>query len=884
MASINDINLCETDVNFKPQIKMFENDMELTFTDPIDLQKCKYLFQLPYEELGANFDRKRYSEEECFKHYNDMKQFLVEVISRNQDRVLRTYKLNPCNRMYAVGYPKCVSYCESNIRNFILNKNVKDYDMINCNPTILLYLYKKHNLPYEKMQEYCNNRKELLEVANLNKMDVHKLMNQDRPIYKENEFIDDLIHEVNGNKLDIINLESDKIQYIYDKNVNDKFKKSLKHNPLSSKQCAVLYYYENKALLKVVQHSHIRNQVRVLMYDGFNAEGECDIKLMNKLTAKYGLKWAEKPVESRFKMGIVDEDKCFADMRKYKKKDFKLIFKEDFNKSSFELAKKIAPVLRGEFIYGKKWYVLGNNKLWRDITEMNVSMLPYISEFLLTGIDAGMKWIKEEYTKAQASEDEDKIKRFEEMKKGQMKCNKMLDGTLVDKLLKNLQPDYHLGDVDLSDKLDKNPWCFVYRNGVYDVRTKEFKWGISPLDYVTKTLQFDYNPKKPNKEDIKWWEDQMFKMFCDKKKTEYYWYILASCLVGVPDLREKFYFFVGAGGNMKTTILEYLTEIMPEYVCKGSSEVIEASCGTKHKFMTKYGSYRIVFLEEMKDGSPLDVQLIKLLSEGKKVENQVLFQQNPQVMKILAKSICLSNYRPNFKDVDGGLRRRFEMAHFTSRFTETATKDDYKKGVFKAVPAYIFKQEMLKRRDAFMHILLSYCHKYYENKDNNNGNGMPDCPQDWKDDAELTLSDNDKFADWAKETFEECDDKDECIGITQIQEEYKMFSQENTLIKKTTIMNKMKNNPYKYDPQKQINKKKGAFRGIRRITQTSTYVKDDSDSEDECNVPKLSVSEEYENYIKKTEEQEYERDNVPLLTTTEEYERNMVPMFDSDGD
>ena len=45
------------------------------------------------------------------------------------------------NRYYADS--SCLTYLNKEIRNSIMSKNIKDVDMINCDPVILNYLYKK---------------------------------------------------------------------------------------------------------------------------------------------------------------------------------------------------------------------------------------------------------------------------------------------------------------------------------------------------------------------------------------------------------------------------------------------------------------------------------------------------------------------------------------------------------------------------------------------------------------------------------------------------------------------------------------------------------------------------------------------------------------------
>ena len=63
--------------------------------------------------------------------------------------------------------------------HFILPENSCEYDIKNCMPSILLYLYKKHDLPHENLQYYCDKRDFILKTFKIDKKQINKYMNQD---------------------------------------------------------------------------------------------------------------------------------------------------------------------------------------------------------------------------------------------------------------------------------------------------------------------------------------------------------------------------------------------------------------------------------------------------------------------------------------------------------------------------------------------------------------------------------------------------------------------------------------------------------------------------------------------------------------------------------
>ena len=53
-------------------------------------------------------------------------------------------KIKHIDRYYGVG--SCLSYLKKEIRNSVMPKNIKDIDMINCHPVILLNLCQKKKI------------------------------------------------------------------------------------------------------------------------------------------------------------------------------------------------------------------------------------------------------------------------------------------------------------------------------------------------------------------------------------------------------------------------------------------------------------------------------------------------------------------------------------------------------------------------------------------------------------------------------------------------------------------------------------------------------------------------------------------------------------------
>ena len=76
-------------------------------------------------------------------------------------RVVYKQKYNCKNRYYGVG--SCLSYLKKEIRNSIMPKNIKDIDMVNSHPVILLNLCQKNKIACNILKNYVENRNLILD-------------------------------------------------------------------------------------------------------------------------------------------------------------------------------------------------------------------------------------------------------------------------------------------------------------------------------------------------------------------------------------------------------------------------------------------------------------------------------------------------------------------------------------------------------------------------------------------------------------------------------------------------------------------------------------------------------------------------------------------------
>ena len=189
-------NLEEFTKSLYNELKYIEDIEENHFQNPIDYSnfdqnnfdntlKCKYCdceFNHSYndrciilneivdkEKLKYILDNNDYNQEinELAKNYCD------SLDNLGRKRVVYKQKHNCKNRYYGEG--SCLSYLKKEIRNSITPKNIKDIDMINSHPVILLNLCQKNGMACNILKNYVENRDLILDSFGDNRKSVKEM-------------------------------------------------------------------------------------------------------------------------------------------------------------------------------------------------------------------------------------------------------------------------------------------------------------------------------------------------------------------------------------------------------------------------------------------------------------------------------------------------------------------------------------------------------------------------------------------------------------------------------------------------------------------------------------------------------------------------------------
>ena len=160
----------------------YTNFNEEEFENVLECEYCKCKFDDNYNDRCIILNE--IVDKEKLKHILDNNDYNEEVnnLARNyyeslddlgRKRIHYKQKFKHKDRYYAIG--SALTYLKKKVRNSIMPKNIKDIDMINCHPVILLNLCQKNKVKCNILKNYVENRNNILDSFGDNRKTVKEL-------------------------------------------------------------------------------------------------------------------------------------------------------------------------------------------------------------------------------------------------------------------------------------------------------------------------------------------------------------------------------------------------------------------------------------------------------------------------------------------------------------------------------------------------------------------------------------------------------------------------------------------------------------------------------------------------------------------------------------
>lgn len=443
---------------------------------------------------------------------------------------------------------------------------------------------------------------------------------------------------------------------------------------------------------------------------------------------------------------------------------------------AYELCKDI-------FIRCKKsWFCL--NKYGKiDIDDSQYKLWEYISNVFKSYIN-DMNWdLKDrkrviveklngdfESVDDQLKADEENIELEEQIKILNGVCKNLESVTHKNKIMKELE--YMLTNNKKGDKLNRGAYLIGFDNGVYDLKTKEFRLGTLE-DMVSMSVGYDYNAvrdEKIQKKINKFLED----IFIDQDIRQYVLSFLGSCLEGY-NKENVASIWDGYGSNAKSTIKNFINctlgaysgDMARSYI---SNTIVENPKSADAELIDALNK-RIMFFTEP---SSINKETLKNLTGMDGISARQLYSNDiVRSIPLFCIFILLNNsMNMNLVDPTNGIKRRLRNTPFETKFIETdeLTEEDYKNNKRKIDKNLSDNFDDWKME--FFHILLDEYYKYKEH-------GLI-TPKIIKDSSDRFLNEENPYKDWVDECITKTDDDDDIITLVECIRSYNYWIGENS--------------------------------------------------------------------------------------------------------
>ena len=124
----------------------------------VDKRAAQFINKLSMDTFKTLTTEK--NNEKLTLEYNKMKKIAKDHLNEEEEGITRRYEQKNSfgGRFYS---GNSIQLLNKHVRGVFMNKST-DIDMCNAQPTILLYLCRKHNIDCSNLAHYVNNRGEVL--------------------------------------------------------------------------------------------------------------------------------------------------------------------------------------------------------------------------------------------------------------------------------------------------------------------------------------------------------------------------------------------------------------------------------------------------------------------------------------------------------------------------------------------------------------------------------------------------------------------------------------------------------------------------------------------------------------------------------------------------
>lgn len=211
-----------------------------------------------------------------------------------------------------------------------------------------------------------------------------------------------------------------------------------------------------------------------------------------------------------------------------------------------------------------------------------------------------------------------------------------------------------------QNELDSNPYLLNTPGGMVDLRTGALS-KHEPREYMTRMTAVtpDFEMATPT------WNRFLFEATAGDKELQAYLQRLVGYAITGLKTEHNLAFLYGSGGNGKGVFLNTIAGILADYGKAASMDTFTASKFDRHPTdMAGLAGARMVTAQETQEGRSWDEQKVKMLTSEDKVQARFMREDFFEFVPTF-KLIFAGNHKPEIRNLDDAMRRRFHLVPFT---------------------------------------------------------------------------------------------------------------------------------------------------------------------------------------------------------------------------
>lgn len=209
------------------------------------------------------------------------------------------------------------------------------------------------------------------------------------------------------------------------------------------------------------------------------------------------------------------------------------------------------------------------------------------------------------------------------------------------------------------DRLDADAYLLNTPGGIVDLRTGKLL-PHDPARYMTRSTAVT-----PAAGRAPQWEHFLEEATAGDRELQRYLQRLVGYALTGAKTEHNLAFLYGSGGNGKGVFLGTITGIMDSYARAASMDTFTASRYERHPTdMASLAGARLVTAQETQEGRRWDEQRVKTLTSADRVQARFM-RENFFEFTPFFKLIFAGNHKPEIRNLDDAMRRRFHLVPFT---------------------------------------------------------------------------------------------------------------------------------------------------------------------------------------------------------------------------